>query len=116
MLDLGEAWTEWTGLPFAYAVWQARRETDASALRRLHGILLDSLSSFRENDTDLATRHAPRYGLEPARLREYWRSLRYTLDDRMEQGLMRFYELAAALGEAPPVTALHWFDEGHTAT
>jgi chorismate dehydratase len=26
--DLGQAWTEWTGLPFVYAVWVLRRDLD----------------------------------------------------------------------------------------
>lgn len=110
VLDLGEAWTEWTGLPFAYAIWQVRRDAEAGAIRRLHGILHESLASFHEHAEELAGRHAARYRLEPDRLLRYWRSLQYTMDERMEQGLLRFYELAAALGEAPSVPALQWFD------
>ena len=33
--DLGAAWKEWTGLPFVFAVWVARRDADrAGALQR----------------------------------------------------------------------------------
>ena len=28
MVDLGAAWKEWTGLPFVFAVWAARRQAD----------------------------------------------------------------------------------------
>jgi predicted solute-binding protein len=30
--DLGEAWTEWTGLPFVYAAWVLRRDLPETAL------------------------------------------------------------------------------------
>jgi chorismate dehydratase len=110
--DLGELWKEWTGLPFAYAVWQVRAGAPADEMKRLHGILVESRSFFEANSADLAGRHASRFGLDADRLNDYWTSLRYTLDDRMQQGLLRFYEYAAALGEAPPVTELHWFDLG----
>lgn len=31
--DLGEAWTEWTGLPFVFALWTLREGADPDALR-----------------------------------------------------------------------------------
>jgi len=111
VLDLGEAWTEWTGLPFAYAVWQARvTDANVAELRSLHGRLLDSRSFFAAHDAELATRHAPRYGVTAERLLAYWRSLSYTLDARMQAGLLHFYRLAAELGEAPPVDGLRWLN------
>jgi chorismate dehydratase len=111
VLDLGEAWTHWTGLPFAFAVWQARlTEDNAAELRELHASLLDSLDFFHEHDEDLARRHAPRFGITPDRLLAYWRSLRYRLDPRMQEGLLHFFALAADLGEAPAVSRLNWLD------
>src|SRR2546430_10108349 len=38
--DLGEEWRRWTGLPFVFAVWAARREADPAAVRLLHAALL----------------------------------------------------------------------------
>jgi chorismate dehydratase len=107
--DLGALWTEWTGLPFAYAVWQVRSSAPADEIGRLHEILLESRSFFAEHAAELAARHAPRFGLDTERLNRYWTSLRYDLDDRMQEGLLRFYALAAEIGEAPPVHALRWF-------
>src|SRR5439155_688265 len=40
--DLGEEWRRWTGLPFVFAVWAARREADPAAVRLLHAALLAS--------------------------------------------------------------------------
>lgn len=112
VMDLGAAWKEWTGLPFAYALWQARADAPAAELEHLHSLLLESRDHFETHAEELAGRHAGRFGLEPGRLLRYWRSLVYTLDDRMQQGLLRFFELAADLDEAPLVRSLQWFGGG----
>ena len=40
--DLGEEWKRWTGKPFVFAVWAARRSADAAAVQRGHQALLAS--------------------------------------------------------------------------
>ena len=40
--DLGAAWKRWTGLPFVFAVWAARRDADRGEALRLHDRLLQS--------------------------------------------------------------------------
>src|SRR5690606_18217491 len=102
--DLGEAWTEWTGLPFAFPLWQvsAGSERDHD-LRRLHRLLLESRASFATRAERLARRFTGEVGLPPDRLLAYWRSLVYQVDDRMLAGLHHYYELAAELGEIPAV-------------
>lgn len=115
VLDLGAAWKEWTGLPFAFAVWQARvTPENESELRALHGRLLESLEFFEAHDEELAARHASRYGLSAERLLAYWRSLRYRMDARMQEGLLHYYRLAAELGEAPQVTRVNWLEPAGT--
>jgi len=105
--DLGQAWTEWTGLPFVYAVWQTRLATDRDTeLLRLRDRLLASMDWFDANMHALADQRAAEFGLRAERLRAYWRTLRYRLDDAATAGLLRFYRLAAELGEAPPVEGL----------
>lgn len=107
--DLGELWTAWTELPFAFAVWQARTSVDGTAgLATLHAALLDSRRWFAIHDEQLARRHAVHFGIESGRLLAYWRSLRYELDERMQQGVLRYYALAAELKEAPSLGALPW--------
>jgi len=107
--DLGELWSAWTGLPFAFAVWQVRAGVDGSAaLATLHAALLDSRAWFAVHDEQLARRHAVHFGIESGRLLAYWRSLRYVLDERMQQGVLRYYALAAELNEAPALGALPW--------
>ncbi len=107
--DLGAAWNDWTGLPFAFAVWQAAGEPTADPeLERLHALLLESRAYFHARVSELARRHASTFGLPPARLERYWQSLTYDLDERMRRGLAHFYECAAALGEAPARLPLRW--------
>jgi chorismate dehydratase len=115
VLDLGEDWTDWTGLPFVYAVWQARRDVDVSALHTLHDRLRDSLDWFRGHAASLAEAEAPRYGLTAAVLLRYWHSLRYDLDSRMQQGLLEYYRRAAELGE-PAVPGIDWAIEPAPST
>src|SRR5437773_8488085 len=40
--DLGEEWKRWTGMPFVFAVWAARRSSDPARVRRIHKALLAS--------------------------------------------------------------------------
>lgn len=107
--DLGVLWTDWTGLPFAFAVWQvaAAPERDAE-LRALHRLLLESREYFEAHVDALAARHASAFGVSAERLARYWRSLEYRLDERMERGVLHFYRLAAEIGAAPPVQRLRW--------
>ena len=109
VLDLGAAWSEWTGLPFAFALWQtaAAPERDPE-LAELHRLMLESLDAFPASADELARQHAPALRLEPARLARYWRRLDYRLDDAAVQGALRYYELAAELGEVPGVPAFRW--------
>src|SRR5216117_3410417 len=39
-VDLGDASKRWTGLPFVFAVWAARRTADPAAVRAIHEALL----------------------------------------------------------------------------
>jgi chorismate dehydratase len=110
VLDLGAAWWSWTGLPFAFAVWQVRRDADPSEVRRLARLLNESHTWFNEHAEQLAIRYAPRFGLASDRLLRYWHSLRFDLDPSMQQGLLHFYGLAAELGEAPRIAVLDILD------
>ncbi|MGH7469726.1 MAG: menaquinone biosynthetic enzyme MqnA/MqnD family protein [Longimicrobiales bacterium] len=107
--DLGEQWTAWTGLPFAFALWQtclgSERDAELRALAiRLHESLRVSLAQPRQ----LAERYADRFGLAAGELAEYWTGLHYQLDHTMLRGLLHFYQLAQELGEIEAVPVLHW--------
>jgi chorismate dehydratase len=106
-LDLGAVWTEQTGLPFAFAVWQAGGGSDGD-LRRLHGLLLESRARGLADLGALAAGSAERFGFPAERLAGYWRELRYDLDARMIEGLRTFYRMAAEAGEIAAEPELRW--------
>lgn len=107
--DLGAEWKDWTGLPFVFAAWQTSAPSARDGeLRELLALLHDSRNYFLDNAAELANTHADRFRIAPARLLEYWLSLRYAFDERMQQGLLEYYRMAAQLGEAPAVARLNW--------
>lgn len=105
--DLGEIWFRSTGLPFAFAVWQASGGTTAQ-LHALHDRLVESRDYFAENHARLAREYSSHFGLSARRLDEYWAGLSYVLDDDMVEGLRSFYRLAAEIGELESVPDLTW--------
>lgn len=106
-LDLGQEWWEETGLPFAFAVWQAR-DVDPAALRELHALLLESRAFAARHRDALAARHAERFGLPADLLARYWAELDFDLDDAMQRGLRQFYQLAAEIGAVTGVPEMRW--------
>jgi len=105
--DLGEVWWEQTGLPFAFAVWQASGGSDA-ALRQLHSTLLLSREYGMIRRAELARRWAGHFGFDAPFLESYWNGLTFELDASMIQGLQAFYALAAEIGELPRAPELRW--------
>ena len=105
--DLGEEWWDETGLPFAFAVWQAARGSDEQ-LADLHGRLVESRDYSEENRRALAARYADHFALPADLLHDYWRDLTFTLDEGMREGLTTFYSLAAEIGEITEVPAIRW--------
>lgn len=106
-LDLGAEWTDETGLPFVFALWQASGGSSAE-LRLLHQLLLESRRYGEERMTELAERYTDRFSMPPDVLRCYWRDLTYQLDSAMLEGLTTFFRLAAEAGEIARVPELRW--------
>lgn len=110
-LDLGEEWWSETGLPFAFAVWQAGSGADSTpALRRLHAELLESRRYGTGCRAALARRYADHFGFPAEMLDDYWRGLWYELDAPMVEGLRTYYRLAAEIGEIPRAPELRWVE------
>lgn len=110
-LDLGAEWWEETGLPFAFAVWQAAGG-GPEELRALHALLVESRAYAAEHRAALAVRHAERFGLPAQLLDPYWRDLSYELDGAMLEGLLTFYRLATEIGELPRAPEIRWTEAG----
>ena len=97
--DLGQEWTDWTGLPFVYAVWAIRE-----------GIELGEVEQAFQQAKDYGVTHAGRIAqreaanlnLDPGFCRRYLTNIiHYDLGERELAGLNRYRELAAELGLIP---------------
>jgi chorismate dehydratase len=100
--DLGSEWTNWTGLPFVFALWMVRDEAATSPeIRALHRMLIDQRDTLPATYPELAVPASRRFGMATERLCRYWSHITYSLDDRMLAGYRRFLNLAAELGDAP---------------
>ena len=104
VVDLGETWRDWTGLPFVFAVWAARRTVDRQAVRDVHRALLASRKWGLQHLDDLAEGAAAATGVERARCREYLQGLDYGLSYLHLAGLADFLGRLAARGVVPDGT------------
>jgi chorismate dehydratase len=89
--DLGAEWRAWTGLPFVFAVWAARRDVDQNTVREVHSALLDSRAWGLENLEVLAAEAAEATGFDIERCRSYLSGLDYALASRHIEGLTTFF-------------------------
>lgn len=101
MVDLGLAWKQWTGLPFVFAVWAARRDADAAGVRRIHERLLESRAWGRDHLDQLADEAARNTGLPAPVCRAYFGDLDYALSYRHLAGLTDFFRRLAQDGLVP---------------
>lgn len=93
VMDLGQFWYDWTGLPFVFAMWVARREVNTEGVD-------EALSHARDlgmaNVADIAREEAPRLGISENLAHNYLtRNLHYHLTSAERSGLKLFSELAA---------------------
>jgi chorismate dehydratase len=98
--DLGERWCQWTRLPFVFAMWVARPETDVAEASAV-------LSAARDRGVgrleEIAVEAAPTLGVTPELASRYLRdNLHFTLASREREGLMQFYRLCVEHDLAPP--------------
>ena len=101
MLDLGAEWKAWTGLPFVFAVWAARREAPAGAVRDLHRQLLASRAWGLDHLDLLAADASAVTGVSVATCRSYLGTLDYALGGAELEGLTTFFHRLAQDHLAP---------------
>jgi chorismate dehydratase len=100
-VDLGQAWKEWTGLPFVFAVWAARRDAPAAAVRNLHRALLESRAWGLAHLDELAAAAAANTRIAEPVCRAYLGDLDYALSYRHLAGLTDFFRRLAVEGLVP---------------
>jgi chorismate dehydratase len=99
--DLGLAWKEWTGLPFVFAVWAARRDRDRSGALAVHEHLLASRAWGVGHLDLIAEEAAARTGIPATTCRAYLGDLDYDLSYRHLAGLTEFFGRLAGDGLVP---------------
>jgi chorismate dehydratase len=94
--DLGQEWKNWTGLPFVFAVWAARRVA-ASSVYSAHTALLASRSWGLAHLDELAREAAAATGVPRPACLEYLSGLDYALTPKHVSGLTDFFRRTGAL-------------------
>ena len=100
-VDLGSEWRAWTGLPFVFAVWAARREALAEPVRAVHESLLESRAWGLSHIDELAADAARRTGVAEPVCHAYLSDLDYALSYRHLAGLTDFFRRLAQDGLVP---------------
>ncbi len=100
-VDLGQAWREWTGLPFVFAVWAARRTADDALVREVHGRLLESRAWGLGNIDLLADQAWATTGIPREICQAYLGDLDYGFSYRHLAGLTDFFRRLAQDGLVP---------------
>lgn len=109
VVDLSEAWSELTGLPFVFAFWVAR---PGFALDGVTEILQSCRDDGLLHAASIADAAAPRLGLSPAVCLDYLtRRLSFSLDPKELAGLRLFAARAAAHGLAPAGVELAFLED-----
>ena len=106
-LDLGQAWLEWTGLPFIFGVWIINKDS----LEQKRAALVqacEQLWAGKEwgmNRIPFFSAFISQKGiLNQQEVASYFQGLVYAFKDREQLGLRRFFELLARAGilDGPP--------------
>ncbi len=95
--DLGEEWKRWTGLPFVFAVWAARRVASLAAVRRGLAALVASRAWGLAHLGELAADAARTTGVSLAMCREYLDGLDYAFTGLHHTALTDFLRRVRAL-------------------
>ena len=91
--DLGQMWKDWTGLPFVFAVWAARRDYLASspeAVRDVHAAFLSSRDLSLEEVAKVAEQAARWESFDEELLRKYFTTLDFSLGAEQLAGIAEF--------------------------
>lgn len=99
--DLGAEWKRWTGLPFVFAVWVARRAVDARQALDVHASLIASRNWGIEHLEPLATQAALATGVNKSACLEYLSGLDYGLSYGHLAGLTEFFRRLVSTGRVP---------------
>ena len=97
--DLGEEWLVWTGLPFVFAMWVARRGVASSHVEQM---LSESRDRGVARISEIAKREAAKLNISAENAERYLTdNLFFRLTSAERSGLRLFQQLAVQAGLAP---------------
>jgi chorismate dehydratase len=107
VLDLGEAWRDWSGLPMVFAVWAVRRDFLArqpALTHEVHAAFLRSLELAMAEVDKVATQAARWEDFDAATLERYFTTLDFSLGPRQLAGVREFARrVGTQIGADPEV-------------
>lgn len=93
MLDLGEAWKDWSGLPMVFAVWAVRREyleAEPALVREVHRAFLHSRDLALDEVDKVAAQVARWEVFDAEALERYFTTLDFSFGPRQLAGAREF--------------------------
>ena len=99
--DLGQAWKDWTGLPFVFAVWVAQRTAPLAQVMAAHLALVQSRDWGLQNLDVLAEQASRTTGVPVEVCSVYLSGLDYRLAPPHLAGLSEFFRKLVAAGRVP---------------
>ena len=105
VLDLGEAWKDWTGLPMVFAVWAVRRDFLArqpALTREVHEAFLRSRELAMAEVDKVAAQAARWEDFDAATLERYFTTLDFSFGPRQLAGVREFARRVAPQIGADP--------------
>ncbi|MGA4840293.1 menaquinone biosynthetic enzyme MqnA/MqnD family protein [Streptomyces sp. G45] len=91
--DLGQMWKDWTGLPFVFAVWAARRDylaREPEVVREVHQAFLASRDLSLEEVTKVAEQAARWESFDAGVLERYFTTLDFRFGAPQLEGVAEF--------------------------
>jgi chorismate dehydratase len=99
--DLGQAWHDWTGLPFVFAVWVAQRSGEMAPALGVHASLIASRDWGVRNVETLAAQAHETTGVSRSECEAYLGGLDYRLSLEHLSGLTEFFRRLELTGKVP---------------
>lgn len=99
-IDLAQAWYEFTGKPFTFALFVTRCATwiqFPEEVKVFHNLLAEAFSLSKKEHNQIVQLAKSKTGLPISTLKEYYSCLEYELESKHFQGLERFAQLTASL-------------------
>jgi chorismate dehydratase len=111
--DLGRMWKEWTGLPFVFAVWAARREflaREPETVHAVHRAFLDSRDLSLAEVAKVAEQAARWEAFDAELLERYFTTLDFSLGAEQLAGIREFARRVGDTTGFPPDVRVELLD------